>query len=731
MMKTSKFLMIMAILVILSQQKQFAQGNLMFFQVTVNVFLSTGLVPVNVEVVLNNTYYVVTDSSGIIVFDSVTSGPFHLTAFKIGYDTYVLNNIFINEDKVFNIVLSEKKYTPTCLHVDPLSLEATWCEPLRSALDEDFENPVFPPAGWQAFSEQVGWQRTNNGSSGGWTIPPWDSYYAMTNDDAVGGGNGNGCCDYLITPAVDLRESEDYTLTFNSFYNGAYGQLAFVEYSVDGGDTWELMYQMAPAQNWTEIGLDLVGLCGPEGPEQIMFAFHADDAGSWASGWAIDNVKIQVPAPAANYLDFWVFLDDSLVGVTTDTNWNYAPLLYGQTYTASVAARYTSGLSSKDYYSYSCTYLFPPDSLTGMAPDNAAILQWYPPWEYLPPVISNVNPVDLEEPYCPPPNTGQLPENLLGYNIYRDGAFVAYKLHEPPGEYVPQGYVDEDLWPGHYEYTITAVYDLAPYGYPGETGESMEEGPAEIISYSCFDLEFLETWAIGNFEINNWITDSANWLVNSQVGNSSPAAEFSRDPVLTDYEASLTSFPLCAAGMTEGKIWLDFDLKLDAVQPTGEELIQVQIWNWESGEWYTVAQYSNSEGSFDWTSEHINIKAQAMNQLFKIRFHATGTNSASILGWFIDNIDVYRACDGPTNLEAFVIEGEGIGLSWEWAQGDSIDEWMHWDNGVYSGNSFGLGGQDHWDVAARWEPDQLVNYEGASVTEISFFPVEPSALYKA
>ena len=24
-----------------------------------------------------------------------------------------------------------------------------------------------------------------------------------------------------------------------------------------------------------------------------------------------------------------------------------------------------------------------------------------------------------------------------------------------------------------------------------------------------------------------------------------------------------TSYPLCAVGMTEGKIWLDFDLKLD------------------------------------------------------------------------------------------------------------------------------------------------------------------------
>jgi hypothetical protein len=110
-----------------------------------------------------------------------------------------------------------------------------------------------------------------------------------------------------------------------------------------------------------------------------------------ASGWAIDNVKIQVPTPAASYLDFWVFLDNAFKGVTNELTWNYAPILYGTTHTASVAARYSSGLSSKDYYTFFCKYLFPPDSLTGYAPDDAAILQWYPPFEYWPPVASPVS----------------------------------------------------------------------------------------------------------------------------------------------------------------------------------------------------------------------------------------------------------------------------------------------------------------------------------------------------
>ena len=64
--------------------------------------------------------------------------------YKIGYDIYKISNTFINADKVFNIVLSEKKYPPTCLVVDPVSLEATWCEPLRTALEEGFEDPTLP-----------------------------------------------------------------------------------------------------------------------------------------------------------------------------------------------------------------------------------------------------------------------------------------------------------------------------------------------------------------------------------------------------------------------------------------------------------------------------------------------------------------------------------------------------------------------------------------------------------
>ncbi|NTV83932.1 MAG: T9SS type A sorting domain-containing protein [Bacteroidales bacterium] len=573
----------------------------------------------------------------------VWKGKYHITIKKIGYDIYEIEEANINNDKVFNIVLSEKKYPPTCLYVDPVSLKASWCYPLITSLEEDFEGPEFPPPGWQSLStcDTTGWIRTNDGSNSSWTIPPWDSYYAAYLDNFTG-SDCNGCCEYLITPPVDLRESEDFVLSFDSFYDGAYGQLAFVEYSFDEGVTWEVLYQVMPATDWSFLEIDLGAFGGPDSPEKMWFAFHADDAGSYASGWAIDNVSINVPSSPALFQDFSVFLDDAYVGKTATLNWDFAPLAYGQIYTASVAANYSSGLSTKDYYTFECKYLFPPQNLSGSAPDDAVILAWDPPGSIV------------------------VPYNLYGYNIYRDDVFINYIPHM--GFWEPQSYIDQELQPGIYSYSITGVYDLEPYGLPGETGESMKEGPEMVTVDYCMELEFMETWDLGSFGVNNWISDGPNWYVNGQTGNPAPVAEFSGSPVQTDYEISLESYPICAIGLTEGRIWLDFDLAMYSIQSTGKEFLQVQVWGWDTHEWTTVSEYCNDIENYSWSLQRIDISSLASDKIIKIRFKAFGAFSPDMRGWFIDNIHVYRTCPAPENLSIDPYFYEGIRLTWEFPE---------------------------------------------------------------
>jgi hypothetical protein len=620
-------------------------GHLMDHRVTVNVSLTTGQEPLNAQVTLQGleypyeTYHAVTPESGTVLFDLVWKGHYNMSVNKIGYDIYNMSDINVNNDKIFNIILSEKKYPPTGLYVDPLSLIATWNKPLKTALYEDFENPVFPPAGWQSLvdCDSTAWIRTDNLNSS-WVVPPWDSYYAVFSED-IAGSDCNGCCEYLITPPLDLRETEDYAMTFDSYYDGAFGELAFVKYSVDEGATWEVLTQIMPATTWTSLEIDLSAFSGPSGPEKIWFAFHADNGNwNWPSGWAIDNVKIQSPAPAANYMDFTVFLDDAFVGETPDTTWNFAPLAYGQTYTVSVAAHYSSGSSSKDYYTFTSTYLVPPQNLTGSAPEDATILLWDPPGS-------------------------SVPFNLQGYNIYRDDVFIGYIMQI--GGWVTQSYIDQNLQPGIYSYGVTGVYDLTPYGLPGETGESMKAGPEMVTVDYCHELEFLETWSVGSFENDNWISDGPNWSIDGMMGNPVPSAEFAWNPVQTNYEISLESYPLCALGLTEGHIWLDFDLALHSILPTGLEMLKVEVWGWDTQVWNTVAQYSNSNSGFDWTTMHLNISSGALNRIFKVRFTAEGVKSDDIRGWFVDNIHVYRKCTAPERLAIDPGYSEGIRLTWQ------------------------------------------------------------------
>jgi len=116
--------------------------------------------------------------------------------------------------------------------------------------------------------------------------------------------------------------------------------------------------------------------------------------------------------------------------------------------------------------------------------------------------------------------------------------------------------------------------------------------------------------------------------------------------------------------------------------------------------------------------------------VFKVRFHAMGVNSLNILSWFVDNIHVYRECDGPTDLTADEdFNAPGIKLNWVSPGGGLVAEWIHYDDGVYF-TSIGTGGAVEFDVAARWEPAQLVNYDGTAVTQIAFYPAEAAATYK-
>ena len=920
-------------------------GHKKLVTVTCNVSLTTGGSPAGAVVSLTGldypyeVYTATVPEDGTVVFENVWKGNYTLFAAKVGFDNYVITPN-ITSNRTFEILLLEKKYKPRNLYVDDLTLVATWDEPLAIAVVEDFEGSVFPPAGWQSLTQSTtGWYATTNGSSSSFAIPP-HTKYAVSNDDAE---NGNGCCDYLITPEMDWTDLPTYRLNFASYFDGSYGQMGFVEISTDAGATWTVIHSMTAAGGaWREIEIDLAQFSGANGLGSVWLAFHADDGGAWASGWAVDD--IQIASGGVPLQGYGVFLDGTLVDNTPERTFTYTNLNYGQEYLAGVAALFSSGYSELDTYRFRSLYLYPPDSLAGMSPlmTDYAHLTWLPPTsptglgdnqdrvvatetqaaadvvavltprtfpQTNVPLASSRNVLYDNGPLVNSPGTGSggadesilqtglgmgtygfgfqqsagnsvaddfevtgnwniqnieffgyqtgsstsstftgvfcrvydgapnaggtviwgdlvtnrmistewsniyrndngpggstdrpvmrivaetpgltlspgtywvewqttgslssgpwvpavtingetttgnalqytgswaaltdvgpqglpfilngtgggsgggsVPSNLLGYNLYRDDVLRVYVQH-PQTEYF-----DLNLAPGTYSYHVTAVYDLTPYGFAGQTGESMIEGPVDVTVTYGYELPFVENFNTGLFETNQWTVDGANWRIAGQVGNPLPSAEFYFNPVTSDYTQSLTSYYMIGSGIIDGKIMLDFDLKHTLVNPTEEESLAVEVYNGSS--WIQVVEYTNAE-SFDWETKSVDITNQAKGKVFRVRFTASGVATTDIFNWLVDNVHIYRVCAEPINLTADVNFPylEQVVLNWEAPSGSGPGPsgWLAWDNGVNT-DAIGLQGGGTFNVAVRFTPTQLAQYAGTSLTKIRLFPYGP------
>jgi type IX secretion system substrate protein/carboxypeptidase family protein len=911
-------------------------GHLKRAVVSIELSTSTGMPADSAEIILcgldfpYQIYSHYTNQATSHTFYPVWKGCYGIFIHKIGYERVDISDSCFFEDETLTIELQEKKYTPRNLYVDPLTSIATWDEPLVTALLEDFESDYFPPNGWTSSTESYfGWFRTEDGSSQGFEIPEWDSYYACASDD-MGGSGADGSVDYLITPALDLREANGYALTFDHYFTGEYGQLASVEISFDAGENWIVEKMISPSGgNWAIEEVDLSAYSHDLDIPHLWIAFHADDAGEDASGWAIDNVEVSVGGAGANPPEaYHVFLDDDFIAETSETTYQYLNLVFGVEYTASVGALYSSGLSDKDYYTWISEWLFPGGNIAGVSIGDSVHLVWdppYAPWfdlmsvetrkntpnpniEYSPTVreikshypagrndwdtqfqfpcygddggeagvesdgsyiytsvwnsgdgafyryeldgtfvgeftvsggchnirdlayngeyfygsnastyvwemdfdnevvVSRINApivcraiaydhdmaafwsnnwsdqitlfdknglllntfdcgaygnyygfawdkhtqggpylygfsqdgsgaviVEIEIatgtetgfaydaigfsttgnglagglfiqnhilPYTctlggiiqnetifglefgtDPPVSGQVPENLLGFNVYRNQALQEYVEYQGEEQ---MSWWQYGLLPGSYNYEVTAIYDLEPYGFPGQQGESMLEGPVEVqVSYG-FELPFFEDWESGTFLDNDWETQCDNWEIDSMIGNPGFSSKFIGTPEIENYDCGIISFPINASDMLDGDIFLDFDLKIDDRFDTVEsEKLVVRIWT--SDGWMDKKEFV-ANGDMDWQAQHKKISVPAKDADFRVGFFAVGENSTNINAWFIDNVHVYQMCRKPSQLTSQTIlqtyDMTIIELNWIEPYAD-YHKWLSYNDGSF------------------------------------------------
>ena len=322
-------------------------------------------------------------------------------------------------------------------------------------------------------------------------------------------------------------------------------------------------------------------------------------------------------APAnGNPTGYQLLLGNSVVATVAPDVFSYqfTCLQYNEEYTASVKAMYGNNISDAVSYSWTSTYLRPiavPFASTTYGSQG---------------VTFNFAPI------APCDTTTSFDLGLLSVNVYRDGMLIGNTPYDPSGSTI---YYDNPV-PGNYNYCTEALWDLSPYGLAGQVGVSMLSCQNVEVAYG-FILPFVEDWSSSSFEFQQWISDG-DWAVDVNGGNSAPSAKFEPGNQLTNYESPLTSGWFNMDTNSTGIVYLSYDLKLDNINPTGNEQMKVQILH--NDNWQTLKTYSNSN-SFDWISDTLTVTNFTLGEFFQIRFDALGANSNDISAWHVDNISLF------------------------------------------------------------------------------------------
>ncbi len=203
-------------------------------------------------------------------------------------------------------------------------------------LSEDFQGvsgtmPGALPAGWS--TNQVVQQDGSNGNAfkthtsttanagGYWPVPQIGSgnKFAGANDDNVPCDCGMDDV-YLQSPSLDFSAATNIAISFDIFHDGNFGGGdATLQVSTDGGNVFNIVpigvdeeganIDVFPLDQdyWQSIIVPLYSITA----SNVIIRFQWTDAGSWASGFAVDNVVVgELPA------------NDIRVVKTKTGNWN-------------------------------------------------------------------------------------------------------------------------------------------------------------------------------------------------------------------------------------------------------------------------------------------------------------------------------------------------------------------------------------------------------------------------
>ncbi len=176
------------------------------------------------------------------------------------------------------------------------------------------------PEGWgsvtNAECENPGWFISEDASSTYFPIVAGNGYYITTNDDVC---NSDGSNDKLYTGPLDLPEAE-ITLLFSRFFTAGFGQTFHVLISTDNWETstelLNLGYWEGNTEEWVQETINLNNYAG----EVVDIAFHSNDNGNWASGTALDDIRLGIVPSwiSSNSSGYVHYMESSSIDIEID-----------------------------------------------------------------------------------------------------------------------------------------------------------------------------------------------------------------------------------------------------------------------------------------------------------------------------------------------------------------------------------------------------------------------------
>lgn len=172
-------------------------------------------------------------------------------------------------------------------HVDIWENEDLKISELPYSMDFEGEDGY---KGWRTFENEManGWQIGDRKALGspGWFIADHTQFMA-SNDDVC---NCDASEDMLVSPIFDLSKYSEAYLAFDAYADALRLSDGYVKVSTDGGLTWETIMTLPYISAWIEYDLDLSNYAGQS---CVQIAFHHDDNGLFASGFAVDNIVVR------------------------------------------------------------------------------------------------------------------------------------------------------------------------------------------------------------------------------------------------------------------------------------------------------------------------------------------------------------------------------------------------------------------------------------------------------